>query len=325
MIRPHRSASQLDLPTADLPAVDLSQLACVIVTFHPDLQVLAKELNALPTESAIVIVDNASESKVRQTLSELLAHRPRARIAANRKNLGLASACNQAVELIAREWSDIEFVLLLDQDSDPQPGAVTRLLQNLLYAQRHLDRLGCVGPQLIDTATGLPHGFHYIDRWTWRRAYPGTEETNPVFCHNLNGSGTMTSLRLYRNLNGLDKNLFIDHVDTDWAFRVLAHGGFLLGIPNALFSHRMGTSGRRLWMGRWRVWPVRTPQRHFFLYRNALWLLRRPYVPRVWKIWAIAKLGLTLAVTLAIGPQRGKQLGCMYSGIVKGLRPMRDD
>lgn len=325
MIRTYRAASRLEVPASRLPPVEPSQLACVIVTYRPDLHVLISEINALPPESSLVIVDNGSDPKVLNALASLLEKKPQAQLAINRENRGLAAGCNQAIELIAEKWPDIQFVLLLDQDSDPEPGAIIRLLQNLVYAQNQLGGLGCVGPQLIDVTTGLSHGFHYMDRWIWRRLYPSADDPRAVFCQNLNGSGTMMPMSLYRRLNGLDENLFIDHVDTDWAFRVLDSGGFLLGVPSAHFSHRMGASGRKVWLGGWRVWPVRTPKRHFFLYRNVLWLLRRPYVPHVWKFWAIVKLGLTLMMTMIIGPRRLEQLRCMGSGILHGIYTIHKD
>ena len=119
-------------------------------------------------------------------------------------------------------------------------------------------------------------------------------------------------------IGGLDAGLFIDHIDTDWSFRVLAHGRRLFGIPSARLIHRMGRGSRRVWLLGWRVWPERSPQRHRTLFRNTILLLRRPHVPFVWKFWALVKLPLTLLLTLLYGPQRIPQLTAMLRGVRDG-------
>jgi len=120
---------------------------------------------------------------------------------------------------------------------------------------------------------------------------------------------------LFTKLGGLDETLFIDHVDTDWAFRVLGAGLKLFGVPQATFDHGMGEYGLRFWWFGWRVWPQRPPLRHYYLFRNAVCLLRRPYVPGVWKFWAVIKLFLTLAVHATFDPDRRLQMSSMLSGI----------
>ena len=124
---------------------------------------------------------------------------------------------------------------------------------------------------------------------------------------------------LFKALGGLDESLFIDHVDTDWSFRVLAAGGFLFGIPNAVFHHRMGESGKRIWLGRWKTYPLRSPLRHYYLFRNAVRLMHRDYVPVVWKFWAILKLILTFIIHILFDKERFIQASSMIKGVREGL------
>jgi len=127
------------------------------------------------------------------------------------------------------------------------------------------------------------------------------------------------SANLFRKLGGLDECLFIDHVDTEWAFRVLNAKLHLLGIPDATFDHAMGERSLRFWCFGWRIWPQRSPKRHYYLFRNAIWLMRRNYVPMIWKGWAVVKLALTFVVHATIDPQRGSQLRQMLAGIIAGI------
>ncbi|MGN6094526.1 MAG: glycosyltransferase family 2 protein, partial [Luteibacter jiangsuensis] len=211
-------------------------------------------------------------------------------------------------------------VLLLDQDSTFDRTVPAGLVDALNRLQAESGTLCCVGPALLDPATGMAHGFHYVrGGWLWSRAYPGREDA-PFPLANLNGSGTTMTLELIDRVGDLDEALFIDHVDTEWSFRVTSHGFRLYGIPWLSFVHLMGQRGRRIWLLGWRVWPERSPLRHYYLYRNTVILLRRNYVPLVWKFWAVIKAGVTLVMTTISGPERGKQWRMIGKGVTDGMR-----
>ncbi|UUD65611.1 glycosyltransferase [Pseudomonas seleniipraecipitans] len=294
-------------------------LATVTVTFNPSQPELFAQLNALPTCSIKVIVDNASQPQYLAEIESLAHHFPNVFLIRSEVNLGLAAAVNRGAQWLTILESKPEFLLLLDQDSEPRLGSIEALVLGFKSLQAAGNKVGCVGPLLEDPDTDLTHGFHQSTRLRWTRTYPQPGSLSPVRCANLNGSGTLLPLALFEQLRGLDESLFIDHVDTEWSFRVMAHGYELWGIPKAIFKHSMGQKSTRFWLFGWRVWPVRSPQRHYYLYRNAITLMKRSYIPTVWKTWAFAKLLLTASVTAIMGPLRGQQLAHMCKGIKKGL------
>jgi rhamnosyltransferase len=209
--------------------------------------------------------------------------------------------------------------LLLDQDTEPGENGVDQLLAAFQRLSATQPELGCVGPRLIDVATGLEHGFHQISGLRWVRHYPAPEAHDPVPVANLNGSGTLMPLDIFFELGGLDESFFIDHVDTEWGFRVTAAGYKLFGISDVSFLHRMGETSMRFWLFGWHVWPNRSPLRHYFLFRNSMRLLRMRQVPLVWKLLAPVKLLLTLILHLLFDPARVAQVGQMVKGIRDGL------
>ncbi|HEY4146294.1 glycosyltransferase [Pinirhizobacter sp.] len=302
--------------------LEMDAFVAVIVTFHPDIMVLTRQATALGELAAVVIVDNGS------TVAEVDGLRALASGTTGRiflveagRNLGLAGGLNLGVAEAKRYVPNSSAVLLLDQDSEFFDDVPGKLLARLNQVQAENGTACCVGPSMDDISTGMSHGFHHIvGGWRWARAYPTSMGDLPMSVANLNGSGTTMPLALYELLGGMDADLFIDHVDTEWSFRVLAAGGLLFGDPTVSFTHRMGEAGRRIWLLGWRVWPERSPLRHQFLYRNTLRLLRRPYVPRVWKCWALAKMIVTFFITLAIDSRRGAQVRAMRTGVVEGWR-----
>lgn len=299
---------------------DAARLAVITVTFHPDIRKLKQQLNALPPEATSVIVDNASNADEVAELKHLVMERAGTYLIQNDQNIGLAAAINRGATHVAEHLAKHDFLLLMDQDSQPRPGSVKNLMSTFLQLEVGGYQVGCVGPLLVDDTTGLQHGFHCMRGWRWIRVFPSPEDTKPVSCANLNGSGTLVRTSLFSKLGGLDESLFIDHVDTEWAFRVLEAGLKLFGVPQATFDHGMGEYGLRFWWFGWRVWPQRSPLRHYYLFRNAVCLLHRSYVPGVWKFWAVIKLFLTLVIHAVFGPDRRLQTSSMLSGICDACR-----
>lgn len=313
------ATNQTLVPPPGSASPQASELAVITVTFHPDLERLGKQIDALPPDAWLVVVDNASAPEIYQELLQRLARRPKTHVIENNSNEGLAKALNRGADYASTHIDSTQYLLLMDQDSVPLPNAIERLLTAHATLEEKGFAVGCVGPRLIDKGTGLQHGFHRIKGWRWVRVYPADEDRTPVSCSNLNGSGTLLRAELFRNLGGLNEDFFIDHVDTEWAFRVLASGYLLFGIPDARFDHAMGESSLRFWCFGWRVWPQRSPLRHYYLFKNAVTLMKRDYVSIVWKIWAVAKLILTCATCLLFDQRRTQQLTQMATGIRDGL------
>ncbi len=303
--------------------LSMSDLAAITVTYDPDHELLASQWRALGHVSAIFVVDNASSSASRALTRALVSDVPQAVLIENERNVGLGDALNTGIA--AARAAGKRVVLLLDQDSTFAATAPAALLRALNDVQATTGIPCCVGPVLVDPQTGMAHGFHHVaDGWLWARAHPATDAP-PIPVANLNGSGTMMPIALVDTVGGLDGGLFIDHVDTEWSFRVLSQGFGLYGIPSVSFDHRMGERGRRVWLLGWRVWPDRSPLRHYYLYRNTVRLMRRPYVWRVWKCWALAKMLLTLCVVIAAGPSRREQWQMIMKGLKDGFREWRRD
>ena len=297
-------------------------LATITVTFNPDIRILETQLAQLPTDALRVVVDNASEAETRLQVQQL-CDACGAVFIGNADNLGLATGLNVGARKALELAPDTSYLLLLDQDTEPGPDGAAALIEayERLLALGHPP--GCAGPRMVDVATGLQHGFHCIKGWRWVREFPPATRLDPLRLANLNGSGTLVPVAIYRQLGGFDDALFIDHVDTDWSFRVLAAGHALYGLPQVVFRHRMGDASVRFWLLGWRVWPARSPRRHYFLFRNALILMRRDYVPFVWKFWAAVKLVVTATVHGLFDGQRRAQWRHMWRGLREAGRTLQ--
>lgn len=298
----------------------IQQLSCITITFHPDFNLLKAQLNNLPAECIKILVDNASGPDTVSKLKQLISSFQNTYLLENDQNLGLATAINQGVNFVITLPQAPQFILLLDQDSVPEPTSSVILLNAFLELRQQGNPVGCVGPLLVDGKTGLTHGFHQSTPLRWTRFYPSPTDSHPIRCANINGSGSLFPVCVFKELDGLDEQLFIDHIDTEWSFRMVSKGYQLWGIPNAIFQHSMGETSLKFWFFGWRVWPVRSALRHQYLFRNTILLMQRPYIPNVWKFWAVIKLILTFMIVLLYDKSRFQQMKHMFSGIKKGIK-----
>lgn len=122
----------------------ISRLATVTVTFNPSKMELEAQLHALPTSSIKVIVDNASLPQHWAEIKIVASKFKNVHLIRSDSNLGLAAAINRGVNWLATLTPSPEFVLLLDQDSEPQPGSINALLTALKKLQSQENKVGCV-------------------------------------------------------------------------------------------------------------------------------------------------------------------------------------
>jgi rhamnosyltransferase len=297
------------------------EIAVITVTYHPDLARLRRQIAALPRNCLLVMVDNSSDAKEVAEIKQLVDAFENAVLLQNAENLGLGAAVNQGVSHAMHERPEIEYILLLDQDSVPHDGSIAELISAFRALEGSGSRVGGVGPRLIDETTRLQHGFHTVKGWFLHRVFPADDARQPIECLGINGSGTLVRASLFNELGGLEADFFIDQIDTEWSFRTRAAGFCSYGIPQAKFDHSMGERGVAYWLFGWHVWPHRSPNRHYFLFRNAMRLYRRSYVPRVWKIWNVIKLSATFCVHGLFDKQRKAQMVNMLRGVRDGLWP----
>lgn len=294
-------------------AVRESAVCTVVVTYHPDATLLAAQLDALQAQAGcIVVVDNATPGTA---VRELCAFHPQAELLALTDNLGLAAALNAGITA-ARAKPGITHVLLMDQDSVPEPGMVAAL-KAALERQSQNTRVAAVGTRFHDPREGTDAPFVRI-RFPVNRQLHCNGACDEVDCDFLITSGSLIPLDVLDQVGGMDEALFIDNVDLEWCFRATSKGYALFGVCGARMLHHHGATRHRV-PGVPRGVVVHTPQRLFYMMRNRVLLYRRAYTPRRWIAQDVPRLVVKfLLFALLIAPRR-KNLRCMMAGLRAGI------
>ena len=127
------------------------------------------------------------------------------------------------------------------------------------------------------------------------------------------------SIQAINTIGGMDEDLFIDHIDTDWFLRALSLGWRSYGICDALMEHSLGEDTRRIWLGRWRYIPVHKPFRYYYIYRNSLLLYKRTYTSARWIQGDLLRLILLFPILSFLGPKGLHNARMMGLGLLHGV------
>lgn len=281
----------------------------VVVAYRPDPVLLGRLLRALaPQVQGGIVVNNGSDLPL--TDAELAALGFVVRHLGD--NLGVATALNAGFAWAEQQQAD--FVISFDQDSEPAPDMLQRLLQahGALVAEGR--PVGAVGPQQIDRRSGRVADAFAPTRWRYRRLQPVVGQRLEV--DHLITSGCLTPLAAWRQAGPMLEPLFIDYVDIEWSLRARARGLQLFIVGGAMLDHALG-DGVHHWRGR--QVARHGPQRHYYLMRNGVYLQKLPYIPWAWKLPDLLALVKKFLFFSAVSRPRGAHVRAMLRGLWAGL------
>ncbi|PYM38963.1 MAG: hypothetical protein DME17_02560 [Candidatus Rokuibacteriota bacterium] len=261
----------------------------------------------------VVIFDNGSTDGTEQAVRECsgkLEAEGWARVAFDRssENLGAFGGRAAARRLLG---PGADFVLSLDDDAEPEPDALVRLVRTAADP-----RVGVVGARIVywdspsETASAAGHFDARLGRFAERRP------AGPAACDFVSSCGCLIRRRVMDELSGFDGSFFTSHGDVDLCLRAKARGWAVWYDPGAVIRHRVARGG------------TRTPERVYYGYRNKLLLLRRHVPPRrrplVWGLYAVGWLPRILVGSVC--HHRGlawREIRAILLGVADGVRGRR--
>lgn len=292
-----------------------ARVCAVMVTYHPDVERFAKALDAVAKQvETVLIVDNTPEpcspgQPVDKSSVEVL------RLGSN---VGVAGAHNVGIA-----WARAHgytHVLLMDQDSVPAPDMVAKLLEAEAILKTKEAQVAAVAPRFSDPRSNQTAPF--IGRRGWRilkiDCRDGSEDYRRI--DYAISSGILISMEALDAVGDMDETLFIDYVDIEWGLRARRNGYASFGVCGARMEHYLGDSVMTLpWLIKRKV-PVRNPLRHYYHFRNALHLYKKPYAPLPWIVNDALRLLRKYVFYMAITPPRWQHCKMMTLGLWHGVR-----
>jgi rhamnosyltransferase len=288
-------------------------IVAVVVTYRPHLEILKRLLSVLaPQVASIVIVNNGSTEDLsvfckpdQSGIAEVICLG---------ENRGIATAQNIGIQW-ARERG-AEFVLLMDQDSEPA-GDMVMLLSGAIFSLRNAGHsVACVGPFYADPRHGNISPFVRLERMRFKRiACKSTTLFIPVDF--VISSGCLIPMPVLNSVGGMLDDLFIDYVDIEWGLRACRDGYQSFGVCAAKMWHNLGEEPIVFFD---RTVPLHNPLRGYYRVRNGIFLLKQPWVGTMWKITDTRRLLLLYVFFSLVSKPRLEQFKMMTLGIWHGLR-----
>lgn len=288
-------------------------IVAIIVTYNPEQKQLKRLLDlCLPQVDSVVVVDNGSTVPVIAWLTDQGSSKIVWRSLG--ENKGIAAAHNEGIRQARSMKAD--YVLIFDHDSAPAPDMVKKLLAALKAKQEEGYKVAAVGPCYRDLRRDNPPPFTRIEGLRFRYC-TYSKETPVVIVDYLVSSGSLIPMATFDAVGDMREELFIDYVDVEWGLRAKAKGYLSFGVFAATMEHSLGDEtlhvfGRKI--------ALHSPLRHYYMFRNSVWLYKQQGVPLNWKIVDGARFFVRYFCYAMFAKPRLEHIRNMTMGVLDGLR-----
>lgn len=290
-------------------------VVAITVTYNPSAEVLKKQFESLSTQCPLILVDNGSHGSALPKIEKIANKNQEVILEDLGSNTGIAAAQNFAIARARELYPECQYILTLDHDSVPARDMVKKLVDCFSSLKNAEKKVAAVGPLLYDKRSNSYLNFHRIKGVFWWKVAPKLGGL-PLSTDSLNSSGSLISLEALDVVGNFNESLFIDHVETEWCFRAISAGFSIYACQETEMEHVMGDDIVYMKLFNVKPMPYRSPKRHYFIFRNSLFLQRQNFVPRVWKFWNAMKLVFT-ALYFGLLTKESKQ---HRSWIIRGLK-----
>ncbi|MBV8060961.1 MAG: glycosyltransferase family 2 protein [Alphaproteobacteria bacterium] len=288
-------------------------VAAIIVTYNPEEDRFTSLLNAIvPQVDHVIVVDNGSTVPVKTWIDAVgdrnIIWHPLD------SNKGIATAHNEGIRRAHNLGA--KYVIIFDHDSGPAPDLVATLIAALQQKEAEGFKVAAVGPCYSDPRRNNPPPFLYMSGLRMkRRAYDPAQPIVPVIY--LITSGSLIPMATLDEVGGMRDALFIDYVDLEWGLRANAKGYQSFGVFAGKMQHNLGDETATVFGYKF---ALHSPLRHYYMFRNNIWLWRQSFVPLQWKLIDALRFPIRFVSYAVFSKPHGKHIAMMLRGMLDGMR-----
>ena len=219
----------------------------------------------------IIVVNNSPDTSLDSFKSSQVT------IINNSENIGLASALN--VGICEAKKQGAEMVALFDQDT-LLPDDFTQNMLKSINAYQGIKKPALFSPVFFNHVTDDYGSIINFKPFRMIRSKPDKQKlvTHPQYVIT---SGSFIPISVLDDVGLMREELFIDFVDIEWCLRSRAKGYEIVSFPQVEIAHHLGDSSVSL-MGT--NYPIHSPLRMYYYFRNAVYLYRQPEIEVNWKV-----------------------------------------
>lgn len=233
----------------------------LITVYNPTQEIIKNIKNISLQVDRLFVCDN---SKIRLNANEI--NDPKIVYIYNDGNLGIPLAFNKVLQNNKYEWSDTDYIVFFDQDSKTKKDYIQLLISAYEKVEKRCGNIGCMGPIFYNTSNNTVEIPHIKKRIVENNYIVNNVITSSMICR-------------YKNLkkvNFWNNELFLDFADWDLCWRMESKGLLCVITKEVVLNHSVGTGDKKIGFLRIRV---AQPIREYYETRDALYLLKKKYVP----------------------------------------------
>ncbi|WP_034280066.1 glycosyltransferase family 2 protein [Alkanindiges illinoisensis] len=244
----------------------------VIVSFNPKHENLSTLITQLSEQSVrVILVDNASKNAC------MLDSIKKAETIYLESNKGIAYAQNVGIKRAIQ--SGARYIVFFDQDSMISRNFINFIASDYTYVRNYIDaNIAAIGPRLFDKEYSFFYKITSVNKYGFRKTIDVSNIKQPRRASLIISSGMYVEVNVLRRIGFMKANYFIDYVDIEWCFRAKAKGLHCYISNKATMKHRIGDYNIQVFG---KSITIHSAFRRYFRIRNTLYLLKEPYVPKI--------------------------------------------
>jgi len=287
----------------------MKSVSVIIVLYNCDIDIYSRIIEPLRSSVQEFVVVSNSQSEQAALEARLLADADVIYIR-NGDNFGIAKAQN-----IAALNSKSKYILFFDQDSCVEDTFVNDLVKSYEITKAECPGLGLLSALDYDECSGRPN----IKRVHSSKLISGD---NVRSVSNTLSSGSLILRNDFLGVGGNLEWLFIDQVDNDLCYRLIAGGKYVAIDTDVRLLHNLG-EGKGSILGV--SYGISSPFRNYYQVRNMLYLSSKDYVPFSIKFKLIRGVVFKFVLAIFVLDGKLKRLKYMAQGVLHGFRKAISD
>jgi len=246
--------------------------AAAVVLYKPDAKALDQLLSPLDQNGRrlFIFVNGALEAEIEARLKALT----NGRLIRSAQNVGHGQGLNASVEAAREEG--FENIVLLDQDSTPEPDIIERLSDRFAELKRSYPQIAVLGPLLV-----APSGENFLpQKYLWRTSTLNEPDRAVDFVPT---SGSLVSIQAWMDVGPFRSNYFIGSIDVEWSLRAWSRGFMCAVACDLQMIHRWGPAVSAAEAHKPQILR-QADMRNYYFFRNAVDCLKLSYIPLRWRL-----------------------------------------
>ncbi|HDS1681674.1 TPA: glycosyltransferase family 2 protein [Pseudomonas putida] len=278
-------------------------VSIILTTYNPDSIGLLENLRSYAGQvGAVIITDNSDSLEKQREVAQVANSFGNVQVNALLANAGIAVAQNRGMQTAKTLGS--EFVIEMDQDSKLPPDYVSNLMRRFRELTDKGIKVGGIGPLAV--------------RKDSDEVYDGLTRSGDVIeVEYTLSSGFLMRFDAIDAVGQKNEDLFIDFVDWEWCWRSRERGYRIFIDTTLEISHMLGDGHKKI-LGQSIGMP--SPIRHYYQFRNFIYLLGKSFVPGKWKLkYSVIMLAKLCLIPLCFD-RKMKRLSFAITGIKDAIR-----